>query len=167
MLVIDAFAHAYQCTHIDSSIHPRIMVDDMVHPHTHTHTRAISKPAQLCLFFMKFWLNDIRLCALMRTMLASRREAPAASIGRIWAHNRMSLSNNHGRPHTLRVPPLNFIWQVTLVPAPAAPPFNSHQFHCDPINEATILYLLLAAAIASISPAFSIEHHFHRVNKST
>ena len=72
------------------------------------------KPTWLCLFFMKFWLNDIRLCALTKDNAGSgaKRLQPALSV--VWAHNRMSLSNNHGRPHTLKVLLANFIWRFPI-----------------------------------------------------
>lgn len=100
------------CVPIYPSIHR------VTHPSTHPSTTSAAY------FFMKFWLNDIRLCALMRTMLASRREAPAASIGRIWAHNRMSLSYQDGRPHTLKVHIVARIWappcaRCNLIESPA------------------------------------------------
>lgn len=89
--------------------------------HWHAHTQAssmanhhppptptpIHSPPNYAYFFMKFWLNDIRLCARLRTMMAGWREAPAAIIGRKRAHNRMSLSNQAGQPHTLKGPIVN------------------------------------------------------------
>ena len=77
----------------------------------------------------------------------------------------MSLSNNYGQPHTLCVPPTKLICAIALVPALAAKLFNLHMRRYNHIKEATIVYLLFADGVPSMSLASLFEHHFRRLAK--
>ena len=96
---ISSVIYTCMCSYTYPPTHPSMI------PESHT---------WLCLFFMKFWLNDIRLCALTKDNAGCRREAPEPALSVVWAHNRMSLSNNHGRPHTLKVLLATFIWRFPI-----------------------------------------------------
>jgi len=96
-------------------------------------------------------------------LAGAKRLQPA--LDEVWAHNRMSLSNNYGQPHTLCVPPTKLICAIVLVPALAAQLFNSHIRHYNHIKEAAIFYLLFADGVPSISLASLFEHHFLHLAK--